>query len=276
MNTNESKICFVIAPIGEPNSDIRKRSDQILNHIITPAVVECGYEPVRADQIPDPGQITRQVIQNIVDAPLVIADLTGRNPNVFYELGVRHAFQKPYIQLITENEQLPFDVAGSRTIFVDHRDLDSVSKARDEIVRQIKSIEKSSYPVDSPVSLAVDIQSLKKSDEPEQRNLADIIVSIDEVNRGIQNIQKELSSGAQWKDQKIVQEMMFTAERLFETARSMDKEFEMIVKEGLFNSSDEKRQAEINREIDRLRELVMRTLEMGERLMMFIHRQNRA
>jgi hypothetical protein len=77
------KTCFVIAPIGEPESEIRKRSDQILKHVITPAVQQFGYEPLRADQIAEPGLISSQVIQHIMNDPLVIADLTGRNPNVF-------------------------------------------------------------------------------------------------------------------------------------------------------------------------------------------------
>jgi hypothetical protein len=89
----DTKVCFVIAPIGTEGSDVRVRSDQVLKHIITPAARECGYEPIRADQISEPGLITSQVIQHIVQDPLVIADLTGRNPNVFYELAVRHAIK---------------------------------------------------------------------------------------------------------------------------------------------------------------------------------------
>ena len=79
------KSCFVIAPIGEPESETRKRSDQILKHVISPAAIECGYSTTRADQISEPGMITSQVIQHVVDDPLVVADLTERNPNVFYE-----------------------------------------------------------------------------------------------------------------------------------------------------------------------------------------------
>jgi hypothetical protein len=87
--------CFVIAPIGEPASEIRKRSDQVFTYVITPAVQECGYTALRADQISEPGLIDSQVIERIVNDPLVIADLTGHNPNVFYELALRHALSLP-------------------------------------------------------------------------------------------------------------------------------------------------------------------------------------
>lgn len=91
------KKCFVIAPIGEPDSETRKRSDQILKHVISPAVQECGYSATRADQISEPGMITSQVIQHITDDHLVVADLTERNPNVFYELAIRHGIRKPLV-----------------------------------------------------------------------------------------------------------------------------------------------------------------------------------
>ena len=140
--TNENeKICFVIAPIGEPESETRKRSDQILRHIIGPAAEERGYRAVRADELDKPGLITSQVIQHVVDDPLVIADLTGRNPNVFYELAIRHAIRKPIIQIISKGESIPFDVAGTRTIFVDHHDLDNVAAAKSSIIEQIKALE---------------------------------------------------------------------------------------------------------------------------------------
>src|SRR4051794_37691252 len=117
------KLCFVIAPIGEADSETRKRSDQVLKHIIRPAVKARGYEAIRADEIAEPGMITSQVIQHIVDDPLVVADLTERNPNVYYELALRHALRKPLVQIIRKGDVLPFDVASMRTIPIDHHDL---------------------------------------------------------------------------------------------------------------------------------------------------------
>lgn len=94
MGEGSGKTCFVIAPIGEPGSETRRRSDQILNHVIKPVAKQAGYAAVRADEEGEPGLITHQVIQHLLDDPLVIADLTGRNPNVFYELAIRHAINK--------------------------------------------------------------------------------------------------------------------------------------------------------------------------------------
>lgn len=127
------KICFVIAPIGKPDSPERERSDQVLDFIIRPAVTRFGYKAVRADEIDEPGLITTQVLQAVVDAPLVVADLTGRNPNVFYELSLRHATKKPVIQIIDQSEDIPFDISDMRTVKFSWRDLRSADRAAKEI-----------------------------------------------------------------------------------------------------------------------------------------------
>jgi hypothetical protein len=188
----EPQTCFVIAPIGDPDSDIRKRSDQVLRHVIAPAVERCGYRAVRADQISEPGMITSQVIQHIVDDPLVVADLTGRNPNVFYELAIRHAIRKPLVQLIKKGEQIPFDVAGTRTIHVDHHDLDSVEEAKAEIIRQIESLENNSKDIETPISVSLDLQLLRQSENPEERSLGDLLAAITEVRTGLASLDKRL------------------------------------------------------------------------------------
>jgi hypothetical protein len=175
------RICFVIAPIGEADSEPRKRSDQVLKHIIIPATSDCGYKAIRADQISEPGMITSQVIQHVVEDPLVVADLTGRNPNVFYELAIRHAIRKPLIQLIQKSEQIPFDVAGTRTIQVDHRDLDSVVSAKQEIVAQIRALEGNPDKLETPISVSLDLQALRQSGNPEERSRADMLSALNDL-----------------------------------------------------------------------------------------------
>lgn len=176
-----TKKCFVIAPIGEEGSEIRERSDKVLEHIIKPPVEECGYETIRADEISEPGIITSQIIQHLIDDDLVIADLTGRNPNVYYELAVRHVVKKPIVQLIQAGETIPFDVAGTRTIHVDYRDLDSVANCKSELVKQIRSVEKDPSRVDTPISVAIDLQSLHRSENPLEKSNVEIISMLQEL-----------------------------------------------------------------------------------------------
>lgn len=160
------RTCFVICPLGAEGSDVRRRSDLVLKHVLAPVLRANGFRAVRADHVPKVGLITTQVINLIVESPLVVADLTGANPNVFYELAIRHAIRKPYVQMIARGERIPFDVSGIRTVELDVTDLDSVDRAKREVDRQIKEFERGHLP-DSPVSIASAARLLR-----EDRDLA--------------------------------------------------------------------------------------------------------
>ena len=184
-DTNE-KICFVIAPIGESGSDIRKRSDQILEHIIRPAVESCGYKAVRADEILKPGMITNQIIRHVVEDPLVIADLTGQNANVFYELAIRHFVRKPLVQIIDKVEDIPFDVGSMRTIVINHQDLDSAKEVKIEIKKQIQSLEEDSSSLENPISIASEgrfVDEIKKRDQDYLEEMKKIREQYNEILR---------------------------------------------------------------------------------------------
>lgn len=203
---HDKKICFVISPIGEDDSETRKRSDQVLKHIITGAVEQLGYEVIRADKISEPGIITHQILQHIVDAPLVIADLTDRNPNVFYELALRHAIRKPLVQLIKKGELIPFDVAATRIIQFDLHNLDSVEAAKLEIVAQVKSLEAGKNDTDNPISVSLDLKMLKESGNPEERSLADIVEAISDLRLAVTSADKNFPSSKLYKEFSVMME----------------------------------------------------------------------
>ena len=111
--TEKAGSCFVVSPIGKPGSDIRKRADLVLKFVIAPVSRECGYgEPIRADNISELGMVTRQVIDQLLEAEMVVADLTDYNPNVFYEVAIRHAFRRPVVQIIQADQDIPFRRCG--------------------------------------------------------------------------------------------------------------------------------------------------------------------
>ena len=203
---HEKKICFVISPIGEDDSETRKRSDQVLKHIITGAVEQLGYDVIRADKISEPGIITHQILQHIVDSALVVADLTERNPNVFYELALRHAIRKPLVQLIKKGELIPFDVAATRIIQFDLHNPDSVEAAKIEILAQVKSLEAGKNDTDNPISVSLDLKVLKESGNPEERSLADIVEAISDLRVAVTSADKGVPSSRFLKDFQIMME----------------------------------------------------------------------
>jgi hypothetical protein len=192
---NESTVkpvCFVIAPLDREGSEIRKRSDQILKHILEPAIETCGYVALRADKISKAGLITSQIIDQLVNAPIVIADLTDHNPNVFYELAIRHAVRKPYVQMIHKTQTIPFDLLNIRTIHFDHQDLDSAESARKALTLAIKEVE-GKLDIESPLSVAIDIERLRNSNDPAKRQIADLTKGINDLKRMIVLVTNQLN-----------------------------------------------------------------------------------
>ncbi|WP_431233767.1 hypothetical protein ACQ856_03480 [Mycolicibacterium psychrotolerans] len=179
--------CFIVCPIGDDRSEIRKRSDQVKKYIIDPAVEPLGYETTRADLTDESGQITTQIVTQLLNADLIIADLTGHNPNVFYELAIRHAFGKPFIQIGDKSERIPFDVAGQWSVLFDHKDLDSADEAKRRINKAAKAIRDGGddYKMDNPVTQTVDLQQLRSSGNPEQIAMAEISQALTDIRTDI-------------------------------------------------------------------------------------------
>ena len=120
-----AKKCFVISPIGAENSEIRRHADTVFNCIILPAcepgMDEGGpsYLAERGDHKTAPGKITDQIYEDILEAELIIAVLTGANPNVYYELAIAQSAAKPVILLMEKGFEAPFDIKDQRIIYYD-------------------------------------------------------------------------------------------------------------------------------------------------------------
>lgn len=149
--------CFVVTPIGVVGSEQRKHADLVFGSLLEPAMADVGLRLIRADRISKPGLITAQVIDHLVRAPLVIADLSFGNPNVFYELALRHATRKPVVQIVRSSDPLPFDVGQFRTVVIDMTDIytlvPQIDRHRAEISRQCRAALDGEGPADSPLSL---------------------------------------------------------------------------------------------------------------------------
>jgi hypothetical protein len=148
----EHPLCFVISPFGAEGSDVRDTADKVLKHVITKAL-SGTYKVQRADEIAKPGLITVRVVERLLDAPLVIADLSDGNANVYYELAIRHAANKPVIHILTEGQDAPFDVKDMGFITYNLKDPDSIDKAQEKIRVQASAIEKGEKQT-TPVQVA--------------------------------------------------------------------------------------------------------------------------
>ena len=186
--------CFVIGPIGDPGTAVRKTADQILKFVVRPVIEPFGYETTRADMLGEPGLVTRQVVRRVMDDDLVIADLTGRNPNVFYELAIRHAIRKPLVQIISGAQALPFDVYDTRTIFFDISDLDSVDRAKDELRSQVQSLIDDPKPLDNPISESLDLEQYRESGDSTDTALGQILEAVADLRGDVSSLSRRVNA----------------------------------------------------------------------------------
>lgn len=98
---NVERKCFIITPIGEQGSNIYRHINGVIENVIWPVLKERNFSEIKAAHyINDPGSINTQILTRIVNDDLVIANLTNNNPNVMYELSLRHAVARPVIHFI--------------------------------------------------------------------------------------------------------------------------------------------------------------------------------
>ena len=111
-NKSKEKNCFIIMPFGG-------WFDTYYEDIYIPAIQESGMTPKRADDLYRPGNIVNDIWTYTKEADIILADLTGKNPNVFYELGLSHAITKPAVLITASMDDVPFDLRSLRVIVYD-------------------------------------------------------------------------------------------------------------------------------------------------------------
>lgn len=184
------KICFFITPIGKAGSEERKRADQVQKFILT-EVLGAKYKIVRADELPHPGSITHQIIHLLYNADLVVADLTGSNANVAYELAVRHAFNKLSIHLIDKADTIPFDLKDERTIVFDINDLDSIKSCKDELKKSVQAVSAEKVAYRSPVFRALGVEAA--TSEEREKFFEKLVDQIDSLASNVSDIESTIS-----------------------------------------------------------------------------------
>src|SRR4051794_36549972 len=173
MTDDVAKKCFVICPIGEPSSLERMWSNDVFDNLVCPIALEFNYAARRAIDGSRPGEITANLVADIVEADLVIADLTGHNANVFYELAVRHAQGTPYIHIARAGTKIPFDVHATNTIMIDTGTYAAIDNSRHELRFQFKVVVDGTASFENPLKrYQYKLQAVQTGDPVEERVLA--------------------------------------------------------------------------------------------------------
>ncbi len=152
------KTCFVVMPIGsgEMYEDYLNRYENIIKPAIDGLKIDSKqvYKSVRADFVSQTGSITRTILDYLFSSDVVIADLSDLNPNVFYELGVRHSLRNKTILIAAKDTKPPFDVGDLKIIFYENK-IGGEKKVIPEIQAILRRFAESEEQIDSPVLQAI-------------------------------------------------------------------------------------------------------------------------
>jgi len=114
MAKKEEKDCFVIMPIADTDGYPKGHFGHVYENIIRPSCEMAGFNPVRADEVKETNLIHLDILKKLIEAPIAICDLSSRNPNVLFELGIRQAFDKPVVLIQEKDTPKIFDITPMR------------------------------------------------------------------------------------------------------------------------------------------------------------------
>lgn len=191
IDVEESKPkCFVMMPFSTPQGYPESHFYRVYDTIIKPAIDNAGFEPIKVDEDNICDRIIEKILRNIIDCEMAICDLSSRNPNVMYELGIRQAFDKKVVLIQDEKTERIFDVSGISTIqYNSARKYEDVLSAQNKISSAIIETYNSNNIASlmSLVNLEAATPDVKPQDSDEQimfllRNISNRLSNLESEN----------------------------------------------------------------------------------------------
>ena len=182
--TDIEKRAFVLMPFRSP-------FDSYYPAIFKPALETAGYVVTRADDLFTPRPVMLDIQKSILEANLILCEMSDRNPNVFYELGLAHAVGRPAILISQEKEDIPFDLRHLRVILYDHAEAGWESKLREAIKTAAHAVEDSDEIWPPPLYA-------------QRENLTAIRALASEIGFNLHEIDRFLARGYKVVNKKIV------------------------------------------------------------------------
>lgn len=191
----ENNKCFIILPMGKDDSEIRRRSTLVVE-VVKEVTSEFDLELIAPWDLAKSGVITQEIAEHLREDLLVIADLTDGNPNVFYELAVRHFLRLPCVQIIEKGQLPPFDLATTRTIELGST-FEEVRVAQKLLRNTIEEVLRNQgKPADNALVQYLDVERLNESMSESDRSVADVLTGLHELSSIVSPLGRHLDSTA--------------------------------------------------------------------------------
>ena len=187
----DKKYCFVIMPISDQTDYDKGHFSRVYEHLIKPACENGGFIPVRADEESKTNYIVIDIIKKILESDIVLCDLSSKNPNVLYELGLRQAFNKKSVLIKDNKTSRIFDIQGLRTIDYDENlRIDDVKNKIDIISKTLEDTYSSN---ESDINSLIQLLSIKPASFNESVELSQdsslILEAISNISERLNNLE---------------------------------------------------------------------------------------
>lgn len=164
-------------PISDTDEYPNGHFGRVYSHIIKPACELAGFTAIRADDIMTTNYIALDILKNIINCDMAICDLSSRNPNVLYELGIRQAFNLPVTLIKDSRTERIFDIQGFRDVEYDESlRIDTVEESIQELAETIKNTYSNKNEINSLISL-LSIEPAKISEKTKISSEAELILT---------------------------------------------------------------------------------------------------
>lgn len=141
--TMQSNDCFIIMPIADPEGYDKGHFKKVYEDLFKVACDKSGFHAIRADEVQQTNLIHLDILQKLIDSPMAICDLSNRNPNVLFELGLRQAFDKPTVLVQECGTPKIFDISPLRyTEYRKELKYREVLEDQDSIAEALKATKK--------------------------------------------------------------------------------------------------------------------------------------
>lgn len=184
--------CFVIMPISDQDGYEKGHFSRVYDYLIKPSCEKAGFNPIRADEESKTNYIVVDIIKKILESDIVICDLSSKNPNVLYELGLRQAFNKKALLIKDSKTGRIFDIQGLRTLDYDESlRVDSVQRDINSLAKSLKeTFEAKENEVNSLIQL-LSIKPAVLNESVELSNESSLILkAINDIQNRITSIEK--------------------------------------------------------------------------------------
>lgn len=181
---NAKRKCFVIMPFSKTTSCTKKEWTGIFKGIIKPAIEQSGLNYECERSIAQRENIIKGILESLNTANIVIADLTDSNPNVFYELGVRHTLTNRTVLIAQDKKHIPFDLEAYPTTFYS-KNLTDIDEFKEAIKKTLEDIEKNPERPDNPVADFLKKKNVLLLNTEKSANTKKLSALISELSRNI-------------------------------------------------------------------------------------------